>query len=145
MMTQTANITKGAEILLTDMGYACLTEMKLPNERRVDVIGLNKKGQIFIVEVKSGLEDFRTDQKWQDYLGYCDFFAFAVDETFPKDILPPEHGLIIADQFEGFQQRQSPENKLNGARRKSLTLKFARTAAKRLTKRSGLISAQKTV
>ncbi|WP_135080723.1 MmcB family DNA repair protein [Terasakiella sp. SH-1] len=133
-MTKTAEITQGTQLLLQNMGYACLNEVTLPNDRRADLMGLNKKGQIFIVEVKSSLEDFRSDLKWQDYLDYCDFFAFSVDEDFPKDILPAEHGLIIADKFEGYLHRHSPEHKLNGARRKSLTLSFARTAAKRLEK-----------
>jgi len=132
-MTNTENITKGAEFLLRDLGFATICEFKLPNDRRVDIIGLNKKGQIYIIEVKSGIEDFKSDSKWHEYLEYADFFAFAIDEFFPTDILPQEHGLIIADQFEGFQQRPSPKNKLNAARRKSLILKFARTAALRLS------------
>jgi hypothetical protein len=131
-MTKTADITQGAQRLLSDLGYASITEMKLPNDRRVDVIGLNKKGQAFIVEVKSSIEDFRSDQKWHEYLEFCDLFAFAVDENFPQELLPAEHGVIVADKFEGSLVRIPEERKLNGARRKSLTLKFARTAAMRL-------------
>lgn len=140
MSTATADITSGAQRLLIDMGYATLCEMPLPNGRRVDVIGLNKKGEIFIIEVKSSLEDFRSDQKWQDYLEYCDDFAFAVNESFPQDVLPDNEGLMIADKFEGQLLRPPQKRKLNGARRKSLTLKFASTAAKRLEQeRSSLL------
>ncbi len=133
-MTQTADITQGTQRLLHDLGYASLTEMKLPNGRRVDVIGLNKKGQVFIVEVKSSVEDFRADQKWPEYLEFCDLFSFAVDEGFPQELLPEDHGIIVADKFEGSVVRSAEERKLNAARRKSLTLKFARTAAYRMEK-----------
>lgn len=131
-MTKTQEITEGAKRYLIDRGYACLCEFTLSNDRRVDVIGLNKKGEVYIVEVKSSLEDFRSDQKWPDYLQHCDYFAFAVSEDFPKDILPDDHGLIIADKFEGVCLREPSINKMNGTRRKSVTLKFARIAAQRL-------------
>jgi len=131
-MTKTQDITEGAKRYLNDLGFACLCEFTLSNDRRVDVIGLNKKGEIYIVEVKSSLEDFRSDQKWPDYLDFCDYFAFAVSEDFPKEVLPDDHGLIIADRFEGIAIRHTPLDKMNAARRKSITLKFARIAAQRL-------------
>ncbi|NVK19877.1 MAG: MmcB family DNA repair protein [Methylocystaceae bacterium] len=131
-MAKTQDITEGAKRFLSDLGYACLCEFTLSNDRRVDVIGLNKKGEIYIIEIKSGLEDFRSDQKWPEYLDFCDYFAFAVDEDFPQDILPQNQGLIIADRFEGVCIREAHFNKLNGSRRKSITLKFARIAAQRL-------------
>jgi hypothetical protein len=127
----TATVTRGAARFLTALGYAPLAEVTLPNGRRADLMALGPKGEVFIVEVKSGVEDFRTDQKWHEYLPYCDAFAFAVAPEFPRDILPDEPGLIVADGFGGAILREAPATPLAGARRKALTLAFARLAALR--------------
>ena len=127
----TATVTRGAARLLTALGYAPLSEVTLPNGRRADLMALGPKGQIFIVEVKSGIEDFRVDLKWPEYLPYCDAFAFAVAPEFPREILPDAPGLIVADGFGGAILREAPVEPLAGARRKALTLAFARLAAMR--------------
>jgi hypothetical protein len=127
----TATVTRGAARLLTALGYAPLAEVTLPNGRRADLMALGPKGQIFIVEVKSSLEDFRTDHKWGDYRPYCDAFAFAVAPEFPRQALPQEPGLIVADGFGGAVLREPEAEPLAGARRKALTLAFARLAALR--------------
>src|SRR5919206_695174 len=118
----TIQVTRGAARLLANLGYAPLAEVTLPNGRRADLMALGPKGQIFIVEVKSGVEDFRTDQKWHEYQPYCDAFAFAVSPDFPREILPDEPGLIVADGFGGALIREAPSEALAGARRKVLTL-----------------------
>ena len=125
-------LARGVQKLLADMGYDSLTEVKLRTRRRVDVMGINEKGRILVVEVKSGPADFRVDEKWTDYLELRDEFYFAVDEEFPRDLLPDDHGLIIADYFGGAVLRPSPDFKLNPARRRNVTLRFARIAARRL-------------
>jgi hypothetical protein len=127
----TAAVTRGAARLLTALGYAPLAEVTLPNGRRADLMALGPKGEIFIVEVKSGPEDFRTDGKWPEYMPYCDAFAFAVAPEFPREILPEQPGLIVADGFGGAILREAPVSPLVGARRKALTLAFARLAALR--------------
>lgn len=127
----TATVTRGAARLLTALGYAPLAEVTLPNGRRADLMALGPKGEIFIVEVKSGVEDFRVDVKWPEYLPYCDAFAFAVSPEFPREILPEEPGLIVADGFGGAILREAPVAGLAGARRKALTLAFGRLAAMR--------------
>lgn len=127
----TATVTRGAARLLTALGYAPLSEVTLPNGRRADLMALGPKGQIFIVEVKSGIEDFRVDLKWPEYRPYCDAFAFAVAPEFPREVLPEEPGLIIADAFGGAILREASLEPLAGARRKALTLAFARLAALR--------------
>jgi hypothetical protein len=111
---------------------ACLTELRLGNGRRLDVLALGPKGELWAVEVKSSVEDFRVDQKWQSYLDYCDRFFFAVPMHFPKDLIPADVGLIVADRFEAAIIRPSPETKLSAARRKKLLISFGQTAAARL-------------
>jgi hypothetical protein len=127
----TAAVTCGAGRLLSALGYTPLAEVALPNGRRADLMALGPKGEIFIVEVKSCLDDFRVDQKWREYQPYCDAFAFAVGPEFPREVLPEEPGLIVADGFGGAVLREAPATPLAGARRKSLTLAFARLAALR--------------
>ena len=127
----TAAVTRGAARVLSALSYAPLAEVSLPNGRRADLMALGPKGEIFIVEVKSSVEDFRTDLKWAEYQPYCDVFAFAVAPEFPREIIPDEPGLIVADGFGGAILRDAPVTTLPGARRKALTLAFARLAALR--------------
>ncbi|MDB5458370.1 MAG: hypothetical protein JWO72_111 [Caulobacteraceae bacterium] len=127
----TGLVTRGAARLMTAMGFAPLLEVGLPNGRRADVMALGPKGEIAICEVKSGLEDYRTDRKWGEYLPFCDAFYFAVAPEFPQEILPQEPGLIVADGFGGAVLRPPPHTPLAGARRKALTIAFARLAAGR--------------
>jgi len=130
--TMTRGITRGVCRHLADAGQAVLTEFKLPNRRRADVAALGPDGHLLLVEVKSSLADYRADTKWQEYLPYCDSFAFAVAETFPQDALPPECGVLIADPWGAEVLRLMTLPPLTAARRKALTLRFARVAGERL-------------
>jgi hypothetical protein len=124
-------VTRGAAKLLVALGYAPLAEVGLPNGRRADLMAVGPKGEIVIVEVKSSLEDYRCDRKWGEYMPYCDAFYFAVAPEFPREILPDGPGLIVADGFGGAILVDAPMEPLAGARRKALTLAFARLAALR--------------
>jgi len=128
----TAALARGVTRMLFDHGLASILEVPLSNGRRADVMALAPGGEIWIVETKSCLEDFAVDQKWPDYREYCDYFFFAVTEAFPCERLPEDAGLIVADQFGGAILRESPRRPLAGARRKAVTLLFARLAAMRL-------------
>ena len=55
-----------------------------------------------------------------------------MDSDFPTELLPDDTGLIIADAYSAEIIRMGPEDKLAPARRKALTLRFARHAAQRL-------------
>ena len=125
----TGAVTRGAARLFAALGYAPLLEVGLPNGRRADIMALGPRGQIAVVEVKSGPLDYLADRKWGEYLLYCDAGFFAVAPEFPRDILPPEPGLIVADAFDGAVLRDAPIQPLAGARRKALTLAFGRLAA----------------
>ncbi|HLI66523.1 MAG TPA: DNA repair putative endonuclease MmcB [Caulobacteraceae bacterium] len=127
----TSAVTRGAARLFLALGYAPLAEVTLPNGRRADLMALGPKGEIAIAEVKSGLDDYRTDKKWAEYAPFCDAFYFAVDADFPRAILPEGPGLIVADAFGGAVLVEAPMTPLVPARRKALTLGFARLAAAR--------------
>ncbi len=131
---------RGTVRLLQSMGHGTLTEFPLRNGRRADILSLGEKGEIWIVEVKSGVPDFRADHKWQDYLEWCDRFFFAVGPSFPASILPEEAGLMIADDYEAVLVKDPEETPLRGSRRKALTLRFAHLAARRLSGRDDPVS-----
>ena len=109
--------------------FCCFADVPLANGRRADVLGVGPKGEIWIVEIKSSLLDFQVDQKWHNYKDFCDRFFFAIPETVPLEILPETAGLIVADSFGAAILREAPGHPLVGARRKAVTLRFARAAA----------------
>lgn len=131
----TDDITRGVVKLMGDMGFAPLTEFKLTNKRRVDVAALDREGQFMVIEVKSSIADFRSDNKWHEYLDFCDYFYFAVDPDFPRDLIPDDCGLIIADSHDAAILRPAIQSLMNGNRRRTQTLRFARTGAQRLSGR----------
>ncbi|MGI9475539.1 MAG: MmcB family DNA repair protein [Hyphomicrobiaceae bacterium] len=127
-----AGIARGTMRMLVQLGFAPVMELSLANNRRADIAAVGIKGEIWIIEVKSCLADYRADGKWPDYSDYCDRFFFAVDAEFPIDVIPQDTGLILADRFGAEIVRDSPEDRLSGARRKALTLRFARVTSQRL-------------
>jgi hypothetical protein len=129
----TSAVTRGVARLLLALDWPPLFEVGLPNGRRADLMALSRKGELIIVEVKSSLEDYRTDGKWPEYAPWCDRFYFAVAPEFPRHILPPEPGLIVADAFDGAVVREPPATPLAPARRRALILSFGRLAALRAT------------
>ena len=125
-------MARGITLLMRNRDETCLTEFTLKTGRRVDVITLDRKGLFTVIEIKSSISDFRSDNKWHEYLDFCDRFYFAVPLKFPTNILPTKNGLIIADGYSAEILRESTPRSMNAARRKALTLRFARTAATRL-------------
>src|SRR5215212_2778166 len=124
-----AGVQRGVRRLFAQLGHASLPEFTLASGRRADVIALAPDGLLTIVEIKSSVADFRADRKWPDYEEFCDRFYFAVPETVPFDILPPDRGVILADSFAAAIVREARHHALAGARRKALMLRFAHIAA----------------
>lgn len=127
--TTTLALTRGVVRLFTDMGLSPLAEFTLANGRRADIAAIDRKGRIAIAEVKSCRADFESDAKWPDYLDFCDMFFFAVDPVFPQQVLPSSEGLIVADAFGAMIAREAAPRPMAPARRKAVTLRFARQAA----------------
>ena len=125
-------LARGVSRHLLSLGYSCLEEFTPERGKRVDVIAIGPKGEIWVVECKSSRADFQSDAKWDGYLEWCDRFFWAVDSEFPTDLLPQDTGLIIADAYDGEIIRMPTEDKLSPARRKAMTLRIARVAAQRL-------------
>ncbi len=125
------DVARGVTRMLLRHDLVAMSEVPLDGNRRADLMAIDSRGQIVIVEVKSGPEDFKADFKWQEYRPYCDQFYFAVAPEFPQSLLPEEPGLIVADGFGGAVVREAAPAPLVPARRKALTLAFGRLTAMR--------------
>jgi len=125
-------VARGTQRLLVALGHACVAELPLASGRRADLVALRHDGEIWIVEIKSSIEDFRVDQKWPEYRLHCDRLYFATAAHVPPEIFPQEAGLIVADAYGGEVLREAPEHRLHAATRRSMMLAFARAAARRL-------------
>ena len=127
-------IARGLMRALDRQGWRSLTEVALGSGHRADVMALDEAGRLLIVEIKSSIADFRSDQKWRAYLDHCDLFAFGVDRSFPIAILPEEAGLFVADGYDAFALRPPSvaPAPLAPARRRQLLIRLARLGADRL-------------
>jgi hypothetical protein len=127
-----AALARGVSRTLQAHGGATLTEFTLRTGRRVDVIAVDDEGRVTIVEIKTSVADFRSDGKWPEYLEFCDYFYFAVPEDFPRELLPDDCGVMVADAYEAVILAPAECRPVNGTRRRALILRFALAAAQRL-------------
>ena len=125
-------VARGTARTLARLGFATLSELTLASGRRADIVALGPNGAVWIVEIKSSLEDFRADRKWPEYRACCDRLFFATTSEVPAAIFPETAGLIVADAFGAMIVREAPTHPLAGSTRRSMVLRFARTAASRL-------------
>ena len=127
-------IARGTARLLRSLGFACISELSLPSGRRADLVAINDRNEIWIVEIKSSVEDLRADQKWPEYRAHCDRLFFSFLQDLPREIFPEETGLIIADAYGAHLERPAPEHRLPAPTRKSMTVRFAMAAAQRINR-----------
>ena len=126
-------VRRGVQRLLLAMGAVVLPEISLSTGRRADLVALTRKGDIWIIEIKSSVEDFRVDRKWPEYRLHSDRFFFATHPDVPASIFPEECGFILSDGYGAEIMRDAPEHRLAPATRKALMLRIARAGAARLT------------
>jgi hypothetical protein len=127
-------IARGTARLLRSLGFSCVSELPLPSGRRADLVALNERGEIWIVEIKSSIEDLHADQKWPDYRAHCDRLFFAFTRDLPCGIFPADTGLIVADAYGAHLHCEAPEHRLPAPTRKLMMLRFALAAAGRLNR-----------
>lgn len=131
------DVARGVTRLLCRQDLFAICEMPLPNGRRADLMAVDPKGGLTIVEIKVAKADLVGDCKWTDYLDYCDRFFWAVPPHLAHILeeeryLPLDAGLIVADRYDAAVIRQATHRPLAPARRKAELLRFARRAARRL-------------
>lgn len=125
-------IRRGVQRMLLAMGAHVLPELSLASGRRADLVAMTKKGDIWIIEIKSSVEDFRADRKWPIYRLHSDRFFFATHPDVPAAIFPEECGFILSDGYGAEILRDAPEHRMAAATRKALMLRIARAGAARL-------------
>ena len=133
-----AEVARGVTRLFCRQDLFSICEVPLANGRRADMMAIDSKGGLTIVEIKVAKADLVGDCKWRDYLEYCDRFYWAVPASLARLLeherfLPGEAGLIVADRYDAAVLREAVERPLAPARRKAELLRFARRAARRLS------------
>ena len=73
-----AEVARGVTRLFCRHDLFAMCEVPLPNGRRADLMAIGPQGELTIVEIKVSKADLLGDQKWTDYLDYCDRFFWAV-------------------------------------------------------------------
>ena len=87
-------VARGVGRLMLARGFAVVHEVSLATGRRADIVALGPDGEIWIVEIKSSLEDFRADHKWEDYRFSCDRLFFATHAAVPH-LLQQRSGHVV--------------------------------------------------
>lgn len=132
-----SDVVRGIGRLFARNDIWCLAEMPLRNSRRADLMGIDAKGQVVIVEIKVSRADLMGDSKWQDYLDHCDRFYWGLPPHLDRqclegaDFRPDNCGIIVADGYDGEILRPAPTHSLNAARRKVEVERLARAAMRR--------------
>ena len=134
-----ADVARGVTRMLLRHELVALTEVPLEGGRRADLMAIDSRGRIVIVEIKVARGDLLADSKWPDYLNHCDRFYWAAPAGFDLGPLytpsfqPDRTGIIVADRYNAAIVREAHSEPLAGQARKRCTLAFARRAARRLT------------
>ncbi len=125
-------VRRGVQRLLINMGHTMLPEVTLATGRRADLLALTSKGEFWIVEIKSSIEDLRVDNKWPDYRQFCDRLFFATLPDVPMEIFPQDCGFVVSDGYGADILREAPAHAMSAPARKALLLRYARSGSQRL-------------
>ncbi|HEU4960119.1 MAG TPA: MmcB family DNA repair protein [Sphingomonas sp.] len=133
-----ADVARGVTRMLLRHDLVAMGEVPLDGGRRADLMALDARGRIVIVEIKVARGDLLGDGKWTDYLDHCDRFFWAVPAGFdasPLDregFMPERTGVIVADRYDAAIVREAATHAMSAAARKRCTLALARRAGRRL-------------
>ncbi|MBX9815951.1 MAG: MmcB family DNA repair protein [Sphingomonas sp.] len=132
------DVVRGVSRLLLRHDLTPVAEVPLEGGRRADLMAIDPRGGLVIVEIKVSRADLLGDGKWQDYLAHCDRFFWAVPQGFDlaplsgAAFLPERSGIIVADRYDAAIVREAATVPLAAPARRRETLAFARRAARRL-------------
>ena len=133
-----ADVARGATRMLLRHDCIAMGEVPLSDGRRADLMALDSRGAIIIVEIKVSRADLLGDGKWTDYLAHCDRYFWAVPQGFDwsplerPDFLPERAGVIVADRYDAAIVREARSTPLSASTRRKCTLAFARRGARRV-------------
>jgi len=132
-----AHVARGIGRLFARNDIWCLSEMALRSGRRADLMGIDAKGHVIIVEIKVSRADLLGDSKWTDYFEHCDRFYWGLAPHLDRAcmespaFLPERCGLIVADGYDAEILRPAPLVPLAAARRKAEVERLARASLRR--------------
>ncbi len=130
MDKSTREILQKTMQLLISKGYKVITEFALPNKKRVDIIGINSKKKIVIIEVKSNKNNFKNDNKWKKYLKYCNYFYFSCSEEIKNIKFPRNVGFILCSYKKNIKiSKYSQYKKISESVKNKLIHNYALSAA----------------
>lgn len=130
-------VARGISRLFARNDIWCLPEMPLRSGRRADLMGIDAKGRIVLVEIKVSRADLLGDAKWTDYLDHCDRFYWGLAPHLDRACLETEAfrphacGVIVADGYDAEILRPAPSLPLAAARRKVEIERLARASLRR--------------
>jgi len=130
-------VARGIARLFARNDIWCLPEMPLKGGRRADLMGIDARGQVIIVEIKVSRADLLGDAKWPDYLDHCDRFFWGLAAHLDRAVMetcafrPEACGIIVADGYDAEILRPAPLVPLAAARRKVEVERLARAALRR--------------
>lgn len=133
------DVARGIGRLFARNDIWCLGEVPIRNGRRADLMGIDAKGLVVIVEIKVARSDLLGDAKWPDYLDFCDRFYWGVQPGLDHSPLaaeayrPETCGVIVADGYDAEILRPAALVPLAAARRKVEVERLARIAMRRHT------------
>jgi hypothetical protein len=142
---QTAEaLKKAVSFMFFKYGYSMTTELGILKwgRRRADVIGNKIGGDLVLIEVKSSVADFRTDNKWTEYLPYADRVYLAFTKEVARKIhdnpelkarIPKRVGVLVLGS-DGYMKTAKP------ARRESVSTENRISILARLAWRAGDLS-----
>ena len=135
------DVARGLGRLFHRHALTCMLEVPLPNGRRADMLAVDARGIITIVEIKVARADLLNDAKWPEYLPWCDRFFWALSPALDPALIdgplwqPERCGVIIADRYDAAITREAAAHPLAPARRKSELLRIGRLAMRRMMQR----------
>ena len=133
----TATLTKAAVMHMARYGFAIHVEVGLARgaSLRADLLCLNFKKKIVVIEVKSCYSDFSTDSKWPRMLSLCDQLVFVMPQSvWESGKVKPGRGvgILILDEKTGHLrsvQRAVTQEIIDEETRDYLILKMAYRSA----------------
>jgi len=126
---------------LVDKGFSSHIELGLCRRGRLraDVIAVNLKGTVVLLEVKSCMADYISDSKWAKYLRYSNkmYFVFS-SATYTKlkarlllDLKNTGVGVLVLCETSGFLKAKTP------AKSRAMAVSDTTAIAVRMAWRSG--------
>ena len=111
--------------------YGCFLEVGVAawGRRRADFVALKISGEIVIVEIKSGMADFKADHKYEEYIPHCNRLYFCF--PYPMDVTLPDGVGVLVPSANGYLRvlRKAKHRPMAGRDRRNLVLRLAWRAA----------------